>query len=47
MNYAETLKNVTKKSLKYGVFLGIGIGALFFCMLASYGLGFWFGSHCV
>lgn len=26
---------------------GAGIGALFFAMLASYALGFWYGSHCV
>ena len=27
--------------------MGIGLGVLFFAMLASYALGFWFGSHCV
>lgn len=27
--------------------LGIGIGTLFFAMVASYSLGFWYGSHCV
>jgi ATP-binding cassette subfamily B (MDR/TAP) protein 1 len=47
MNYANTLKDITKKALRYGAYLGIGLGALFLTMLWSYGLGFWFGSHCV
>lgn len=27
--------------------MGLGMGVLFFAMLASYSLGFWFGSLCV
>ena len=27
--------------------VGFGIGTLFFAMLTTYSLGFWFGSHCV
>jgi len=27
--------------------MGIGLGVLFFAMLASYSLGFWYGSLCV
>ena len=46
-NYAEVLKRVTSNSLKYGLYMGIGIGLLFGAMLFSYALGFWFGSHCV
>ena len=34
-------------SAKYGAMLGLGLGVLFFAMLASYALGFWFGSKCV
>lgn len=45
--YALTLTDVTKNSTKYGVFIGIGLGSLFGFMLCSYGLGFWYGSHCV
>ena len=29
------------------MFIGLGMGLLFFTMLTSYSLGFWFGSHCV
>lgn len=38
---------VTKASTKYGVYLGLGLGSLFFAMLSSYALGFWYGSLCV
>ena len=38
---------MTDNALKHGVFLGLGMGDLFFSMLASYSLGFWFGSHCL
>jgi len=45
--YSETLKGVTEHSTKYGAFLGFGMGTLFFSILASYALGFWYGSLCV
>ena len=45
--YKETLKAVTEASTKYGVYLGLGMGSLFFAMLAAYALGFWYGSLCV
>jgi ATP-binding cassette subfamily B (MDR/TAP) protein 1 len=45
--YAEKLTKVTKNSTKYGIFIGVGLGSLFGFMLCSYGLGFWYGSHCV
>ena len=38
---------MTKNAAKYGLYIGLGLGLLFFTMLASYALGFWFGSHCV
>ena len=27
--------------------MGLGIGSIFFVMLASYSLGFWYGSRCI
>jgi len=45
--YQRTLTKVKESAVKYGVLTGVGLGALFFAMLASYSLGFWFGSHCV
>jgi ATP-binding cassette, subfamily B (MDR/TAP), member 1 len=47
VKYRNTLVNVTKNSTKHGVFLGLGMGTLFFSILASYALGFWYGSLCV
>lgn len=47
LNYQETLKNVTKNSAKHGALLGLGLGVLFFSILVSYALGFWYGSTCV
>jgi ATP-binding cassette subfamily B (MDR/TAP) protein 1 len=41
------LKPITKNAAKYGAYLGIGMGTLFFSILASYSLGFWYGSECV
>jgi hypothetical protein len=47
MQYEICLRDVASKALKYGMLSGLGIGLLFFVMLASYSLGFWYGSHCV
>lgn len=47
MQYDKCLEEVTKKATKYAIISGAGIGALFFSMLASYALGFWYGSNCV
>jgi hypothetical protein len=44
MQYEFCLRDVAAKALKYGTYSGIGIGLLFFVMLASYALGFWYGS---
>jgi hypothetical protein len=32
---------------KYGFLAGLAMGSIFFVMLGSYSLGFWFGSKCV
>ena len=40
------LKGVTARAFKYGLFIGLGLGIIHFAMLASYALGFWFGSYC-
>lgn len=45
--YALKLRKVAQNSAKYGLYLGLGMGALFGCLNASYALGFWYGSHCV
>jgi hypothetical protein len=47
MKYEKCLEEVTKKATKYALISGAGMGALFLAMLASYGLGFWYGSQCV
>ena len=41
------MKDVTAKSFKYGAYIGIGLGAMYFFELCSYALGFWYGSECV
>lgn len=33
--------------MKFALFSALGIAALFFCMLASYSFGFWYGSKCI
>lgn len=43
----NALNSASSKSLKYAILMGVGIGAMFFSMLISYSLGFWFGSNCV
>ena len=36
-----------KKSLKYAVMSGVGIGGIWFSMFSCYGLGFWYGSKLI
>jgi hypothetical protein len=38
---------MTSKSFKYSLLIGVGFGALFFAIISSYSLGFWYGSACV
>ena len=38
---------VSENSCKYAFYSGLGIAGVFFVMLASYSLGFWYGSRCV
>lgn len=33
--------------MKFLLFSAFGIAGLFFCMLASYSFGFWYGSKCI
>lgn len=42
--YSQCLESATKNTVKYSLFLGLGLGSLFMAMLCSYALGFWFGS---
>lgn len=42
--YNSTLKVAYDTSVKYGVYIGLAMGGVWFCMLGDYGLGFWFGS---
>ena len=47
LEYERNLMEASKKSFKYAVMSGLGIGGVFFVLLASYSLGFWYGSRCV
>lgn len=47
MEYENCLMEVSKKGSKYAFFSGLGIAGIFFIMLATYSLGFWYGSRCV
>lgn len=33
--------------MKFVIFSSIAVASLFFCMLASYSFGFWYGSKCI
>lgn len=43
--YEDALSQMENK--KYGFLAGLAMGSIFFVMLGSYSLGFWFGSKCV
>lgn len=45
--YKDSLEEAESSLVKFGFLTGIGIGTLFFVMLAAYALGFWYGSRCV
>lgn len=47
MQYENCLLEASSKSCKYALFAAMGIASIFFVMLASYSLGFWYGSRCV
>ena len=47
VQYEDCLERASKDSCKYAMYLGLGMGAIFFVMLASYSLGFWYGSRCI
>ena len=47
VEYAKCLEEASKNSCKYSVYLGLGLASMFFVMLASYALGFWYGSRCI
>lgn len=38
------MKHAYLISLKYGKYIGIGLGGVWFIILADYAIGFWFGS---
>ena len=37
----------SKNSFKYSITSGMGIGGVFFALLAAYSLAYWFGSKCI
>lgn len=41
------MHEATKNAIKYAIYSGMGIAGLFFVDIASYALGFWYGSRCV
>ena len=43
-NFAFELKKANKITLKYGLFVGLAIGFIFFVIFSNYGLAYWFGS---
>ena len=45
--YEDSLHRAAEGTCKYAMYSGAGIGGIFFVMLASYSLGFWYGSRCV
>lgn len=45
--YEKCLEDASADNCKYGLYSGLGMGALFLVMFASYALGFWYGSKCV
>lgn len=45
--FVDKLTEVRKKVLKYTIWSGVGIGLIFFVMLSSYALGFWYGSKLI
>jgi ATP-binding cassette subfamily B (MDR/TAP) protein 1 len=47
VQYQKCLEEASKNSFKYSVYAGMGIASIFFVMLASYSLGFWYGSKCI
>ena len=47
VQYEKCLEKVSKSSLKFAIYLGIGMGSIFLVMLLSYSLGFWYGSRCI
>lgn len=47
VEYENCLMEVSQNGCRYAFFSGLGIAGIFFVMLASYSLGFWYGSRCV
>lgn len=45
--YKDTLLVAKKQVIKFGFFSGIALGLIFFAMMATYALGFWFGSKLI
>ncbi|CAH0600439.1 unnamed protein product [Chrysodeixis includens] len=43
MRYDEHLKDARKINIKKGLFNGLAMGLLFFCIFCAYALSFWFG----
>lgn len=41
------MEEVKKKTFKFAIWAGFGIGFIFAVMLASYSLGFWYGAKLV
>lgn len=41
------MSEATTNGIKYAIYAGLGIAGLFFVDIASYALGFWYGSRCV
>lgn len=41
------MEDAASQNCKYGLYAGLGIAGIFFAMLASYSLGFWYGGQCV
>jgi hypothetical protein len=38
---------MASKAFKYSLLIGVGFGAMYFTIIASYSFGFWYGSNCV
>lgn len=45
--FFELLEEVKKKTFKFAIWAGFGIGFIFMVMLASYSLGFWYGAKLI
>jgi ABC-type multidrug transport system fused ATPase/permease subunit len=47
VEYEKCLEKASNESIKFAIYSGLGIAGIFFVMLASYSLGFWYGSRCI